>query len=229
MDNDLLPLLQLCDSNFPSGAFSHSFGLETYIQEQVIVDKESFKTAIFAFVDKQLVFSDGLACRLSYEILESSRGMNELLEIDRLLFVSSLAKETREGNRRIGERMAKMCMELYSSTTLGEYLHFIKNKQGYGHSALVFAFVAHHLQIDKEKILSAYLFSSVSSLIQNAVRGVPLGQTDGQKLLVEMQVKIHEAKNRIMKLTKDDLGAVSPGLEIAQMRHERLHVRLFMS
>jgi len=229
MDNDLHPLLQLCDSNFPSGAFSHSFGLETYIQEQVIVDKESFKTAIFAFVDKQLVFSDGLACRLSYEILESSRDMNELLEIDRLLYVSSLAKETREGNRRIGERMAKMCMELYSSTTLGEYLHFIKNKQGYGHSALVFAFVAHHLQIDKEKILSAYLFSSVSSLIQNAVRGVPLGQTDGQKLLVEMQVKIHEAKNRIMKLTKDDLGAVSPGLEIAQMRHERLHVRLFMS
>jgi urease accessory protein len=229
MDNDLLPLLQLCDSNFPSGAFSHSFGLETYIQEQVIVDKESFKTAIFAFVDKQLVFSDGLACRLSYEILESSRGMNELLEIDRLLYVSSLAKETREGNRRIGERMAKMCMELYSSTTLGDYLHFIKNKQGYGHSALVFAFVAHHLQIDKEKILSAYLFSSVSSLIQNAVRGVPLGQTDGQKLLVEMQVKIREAKNRIMKLTKDDLGAVSPGLEIAQMRHERLHVRLFMS
>jgi urease accessory protein len=32
-----------------------------------------------------------------------------------------------------------------------------------------------------------------------------------------------------MKLTKNDLGAVSPGLEIAQMRHERLHVRLFMS
>lgn len=229
MDNDLMPLLQLCDSNFPSGAFSHSFGLETYIQEQVIVDKESFKTAISTFVDKQLVFSDGLACRLSYEILESSRDMNELLEIDRLLFVSSLAKETREGNRRIGERMAKLCMDLYSSTTLGEYFHSIKNKQGYGHSALVFAFVAHHLQIDKEKILSAYLFASVSSLIQNAVRGVPLGQTDGQKLLVEMQVKIHEAKNRIMTLTKDDLGAVSPGLEIAQMRHERLPVRLFMS
>jgi urease accessory protein len=229
MDNDLIPLLQLCDSNFPSGAFSHSFGLETYIQEQVIVDKESFKTAISAFVDKQLVFSDGLACRLSYEILESSRGMNELLEIDRLLYVSSLAKETREGNRRIGERMAKLCMELYSSTTLEEYLHFIKNKQVYGHSALVFAFVAHHLQIGKEKILSAYLFACVSSLIQNGVRGVPLGQTDGQKLLVEMQVKIHEAENRIMKLTKDDLGAVSPGLEIAQMRHERLPVRLFMS
>ncbi|SHS26485.1 urease accessory protein UreF [Mycobacteroides abscessus subsp. abscessus] len=229
MDNDLMPLLQLCDSNFPSGAFSHSFGLETYIQEQVIVDKESFKTAISTFVDKQLVFSDGLACRLSYEILESSRDMNEILEIDRLLFVSSLAKETREGNRRIGERMAKLCMELYSSTTLGQYLHSIKNKQGYGHSALVFAFVAHHLQIDKEKILSAYLFATVSSLIQNAVRGVPLGQTDGQKLLVEMQVKIHEAKSKIMTLTKDDLGAVSPGLEIAQMRHERLPVRLFMS
>ncbi|MFC4321406.1 urease accessory protein UreF [Litchfieldia salsa] len=229
MDNDLFPLLQLCDSNFPSGAFSHSFGLETYIQEQIIVDKESFKTALSVFVDKQLVFSDGLACRLSYEVLESGRGMDELLEIDRLLFVSTLAKETREGNRRIEERMAKLCMDLYAIPALGEYLYFIKNKQGFGHSALVFAFVAHHLQIDKEKILSAYLFASVSSLTQNAVRGVPLGQTDGQRLLVEIQVKINEAKNTIMKLTKDDLGAVSPGLEIAQMRHERLPVRLFMS
>jgi urease accessory protein len=34
---------------------------------------------------------------------------------------------------------------------------------------------------------------------------------------------------KIWQLTPEDLGAVVPGLEIAQMRHERLHVRLFMS
>ncbi len=229
MVNDLLPLLQLCDSNFPSGAFSHSFGIETYIQDQIIVDKESFKNAISVFIGKQLVYSDGLACRLAFETLEGKRNFQELLEVDHLLFVSSLAKETREGNRRIGERMARLCIELYSSIILDEYLAIIKKKQAYGHSALVFALVTHHLRIEKEKAISAYLYATVSSIIQNAVRGIPLGQTDGQKLLVELQLNIKEATRKIMKLTKDDLGAVSPGLEIAQMRHERLPVRLFMS
>jgi urease accessory protein len=30
-------------------------------------------------------------------------------------------------------------------------------------------------------------------------------------------------------MDQDDFGAVAPGIEIAQMRHEQLHVRLFMS
>lgn len=42
MDNQLLALLQIGDSNFPSGAFSHSFGLETYIQEETVYSKETF-------------------------------------------------------------------------------------------------------------------------------------------------------------------------------------------
>jgi urease accessory protein len=229
MVNDLFPLLQLCDSNFPSGAFSHSFGIETYIQDQKIVDKETFKMAISVFIDKQLVYSDGLACRLVYEMLVGKKSVQEILEIDHLLYVSSLAKETREGNRRIGERMGKLCNELYSSDSLGEYLSYVKKKQAYGHSAVVFAMVAHHLRIDKEKAISSYLYATVSSLTQNAVRGIPLGQTDGQRLLVELRVNLEEATRKIMKLTKADLAAVSPGLEIAQMRHERLTVRLFMS
>lgn len=228
MTSQLYPLLQLCDSNFPSGAFSHSFGIETYIQEQVITDQESFAKALASYVRNQLVFTDGLACCLVYEALEQNE-LTNLKEIDHLLFASSLAQETRIGNRRIGERMAKLCVELYPSSILLDYVKWIKEKQVYGHSALVFAMVAHHLKIEKKTAIGTYLFAAVSSLIQNAVRGIPLGQTEGQKLLVNMQVLIESAVSSILKLSKEDLGAVSPGLEIAQMRHERLHVRLFMS
>jgi urease accessory protein len=228
MNNELFPLLQLCDSNFPSGAFSHSFGLETYIQEQVITDLKSFTEAITVYIKKQLVFVEGLACRLAFEAAQQNR-MADLFELDQLLFAASLAEETRIGNRRIGERMAKLCADLYPSPVLALYLEKIKGKQAYGHAALVFSIAACHLQVKKETIIGAYLYSAASSLIQNAVRGIPLGQTDGQKLLVKIQPLLKEAIGKIMQLTKEDLGAVSPGLEIAQMRHERLHVRLFMS
>ena len=42
MDNYMLALLQICDSSLPTGSFSHSFGLETYIQEEIVHNKESF-------------------------------------------------------------------------------------------------------------------------------------------------------------------------------------------
>ncbi|WP_227939597.1 urease accessory protein UreF [Alkalihalobacillus deserti] len=228
MINNLLPLLQLSDSNFPSGAFSHSFGLETYIQEQVITDKKSFAEAIAVYIRKQLAFVDGLACRLAYEALEQN-DFTKFLELDHLLYASSLAQETRLGNQRIGERMAKLCNEIYPSFTLKQYLHHIKEKQAHGHSALVFAAVAYNLKVVEEAAVQTYLFASISSLVQNAVRGIPLGQTDGQKLLVEIQPELVEIVALIFELSKEDLGAISPGLEIAQMRHERLHVRLFMS
>ena len=36
-------LLQVNDSLFPIGAYSHSYGLETYIQKEIIHDVESSK------------------------------------------------------------------------------------------------------------------------------------------------------------------------------------------
>ncbi|WP_025026903.1 urease accessory protein UreF [Caldalkalibacillus mannanilyticus] len=224
----LLSLLQLSDSNFPSGAFSHSFGLETYIQEQVISDKKSFSKALFVYIRKQLTFVDGLACRFAFEALEQQE-FDHFFKLDQLVYASSLAEETRLGNQRIGEQMAKLCYELYPSSTLQKYLQQIKEKKAYGHSAFVFAAVAHHLQVTKETAVQTYMYTAVSSLVQNAVRGIPLGQTDGQKILVEIQPLIVKAGLRIFTLVEEDLGAISPGLEIAQMRHERLPVRLFMS
>lgn len=57
-----LKLFQFCDSQFPTGAFSHSFGLETYIQrgdvhdgaslERMAEDTEKFrKNRPFAFTN----------------------------------------------------------------------------------------------------------------------------------------------------------------------------------
>ncbi len=50
MLDKLLPLLQLCDSNFPSGAFSHSFGFETYIyNEKSTTRKRSVRRFVLIF------------------------------------------------------------------------------------------------------------------------------------------------------------------------------------
>ncbi|WP_226659956.1 urease accessory protein UreF [Pseudalkalibacillus hwajinpoensis] len=221
-------MLQMSDSQFPSGAFSHSFGIETYISNGTVHDSSSFQNVLELFLMNQLVYTDGLACRFAYEWLESGK-LDQLWELDQSLYALQMARETREGNRRIGDRLVKVVSTLYPSPVFEKYLDELKKKNVYGHGALVFAIVSHHLGIDVETAVSCYGFATTSSLVQNAVRGVPLGQTDGQRILVEIQPLLTRSVERIMSLDESDFGIGSPGLEIAQMQHETINVRLFMS
>lgn len=220
--------MQICDSNLPTGAFSHSFGLETYIQEGKLVDKDTFEYALKQYIKSQFVYTDGLACRLSYEAIKSGND-KRLWEIDQELFALASSRETREGNQRIGRQFIKVMNELYPNKRLKEYESKIKAKELFGHSSLLFAIVLEAFKMGLPMILSCYLFSSISTLIQNGVRAIPLGQTDGQKILRELQQFIQEQVSKTLNVPEDDFGGCVPGLEIAQMRHEQLSVRLFSS
>lgn len=228
MDNIIFKIMQICDSNFPTGSFSHSFGLETYIQEGKIRNKQSFKYALQQYMASQFIYTDGLACRLSYEAIKSGNEQR-LWEIDQALFALCGSRETREGNQRIGRQFIKVMKELYPNDLLRIYEEKIKAKELSGHSSLVFAIGMEPLGIDVDTILSCYLYSTVSTLIQNGVRGIPLGQTDGQRILCELQSFIVRVVENTLSASEADFGGCVPGLEIAQMRHEQLSVRLFSS
>lgn len=228
MTDKTLALFQLCDSNFPTGAFSHSYGLESYIQEDLVHNQATFAEWLHVYLNEQLVYSDGLASRLVYEALENEI-MEKVWKIDRMLMVQNLPRETREGTRRMGERMLNLVESLYKVPVLSQYRERINKKQSFGHPALVFTMVGHHLGIPQETTTLYYLYSTISSLVQNAVRAIPLGQTAGQKTIQEFQDVLARAMEKMQDLDEEDFGIVSPGLELAQMRHERVNIRIFMS
>lgn len=228
IDSYVLNLLQLCDSTFPTGAFSHSFGLETYIQDGIIHNKETFSRWNEAYIKEQLVYSDGLACRLAFEALDN-KNIESVWKLDKMLRAQILARESREGSRRIGERLLALGNQLYSSFPLTSYINQINTGVCFGHPSIAFALIAHSLNIPKTTAVMSHLFSSDANLIQNAVRGIPLGQTEGQQLIKEAQYLITKAWKVIKNLTEEDFGIAASGIEISQMRHEELHIRIFMS
>lgn len=228
MTNHTLSLFQLCDSNFPTGAFSHSYGLETYIQADKVHDQESFLQWLHVYVNEQLLYSDGLASRLAYEALEQ-KDFKKVWKLDRMLMVQNIPRETREGTQRVGERMLKLVESLYEIPVLTEYGQRIKEKQSFGHPSIVFTIVGHHLGVPMSTTILYYLYSAVSSLVQNAVRAIPLGQTAGQKIIQQFQDVLAEATAKVEVMDEEDFGIVSPGLELSQMQHERVNIRIFMS
>ena len=228
MDKSILSLFQLCDSNFPTGAFSHSYGLETYIQEGHVHDQVTFSEWLHVYLNEQLIYSDGLASRLVYEALEENN-LEKVWKIDRMLTVQNLPRETREGTQRMGERMLHLIESLYEMFTLTQYRKRINQKRSFGHPAIVFTIIGHHLAVSKSTTTLFYLYSTISSLVQNAVRAIPLGQTAGQKMIQEFQGALIQATEKIQNLDEEDFGRISPGLELAQMKHERVNIRIFMS
>jgi urease accessory protein len=94
---------------------------------------------------------------------------------------------------------------------------------------VTFGCVTATLGLAAELGVMAFLWTSLSSLTAVATRLVPLGPTEGQKLLRGMHSEIAEATRRAAALTADELTSSVPAIDIAGMRHERLYSRLYMS
>ena len=217
-----LALQQLCDSALPTGAFAHSLGFESYIDRGGVHNEESFGVWLSAFVGQQLSYSDALAIRFLYE-------GDPLPELDALLTAQLLPRQLREASIKMGARLLEIGAEIFPSAELAEYRELVGSGRAAGHQPLAFAVVARSLEIPLPEALAAYLFAAVTSLTQNAVRAIPLGQNAGQRLLRKAADDVAAAIRLAGGLDRSDFGAVSPGLEISQMRHERQRARMFMS
>lgn len=228
MDDNLLSLLQLCDSNFPSGGFSHSFGLETYIQAGKVRNPEAFSQWLNIFLKEQLITADGLAVKMAYEALQAENE-DEIWRIDRLLTIQNMPREAREGTQQMGRALVKTADAIYDVPIISLYKNRIQQKSSFGHSAIVFAMAGHHLNISKQKAILYYLYTVIINLVQNAVRAIPLGQTAGQKIIHTFLPRLQMAVEEIEGLDEFDFGTIAPGVEWSQMQHERINVRIFMS
>ncbi|MDO4536514.1 MAG: urease accessory protein UreF [Clostridium perfringens] len=229
---EVLRIIQLCDSNFPVGSFNHSYGMETYLRKDEIENTKTFRNWLKIYLNKQFIYSDGLCIRMLYEELEGLETLEiteKIIELDRMITVQSIAKESRDGSKLIAGRMIKMFVDLYDFEVLKSYEEKIKAKEAFGHPAIVFGLALYSLGLSMRETVSYHIYSTISTLIQNAVRTIPLGQKDGQLLLKEF---CEETEGLVLKVENADLdyfGLNVPGIELSQINHETLTFRLFMS
>jgi urease accessory protein len=77
--------------------------------------------------------------------------------------------------------------------------------------------------------LPAFLQSCIANLVIAGVRLIPLGQTDGQLALAELEQAVLAASVEAENATIDDLGSAAFMVDLASMAHETQYTRLFRS
>jgi urease accessory protein len=92
-----------------------------------------------------------------------------------------------------------------------------------------FACAATQWRILPELALVAYLWAWLENQVMAAVKAVPLGQTDGQRMLLALGERLGAIAERAAMLADDELGSFAPGMALLSSHHETQYSRLFRS
>ena len=226
-------LLQVNDALFPIGGYSHSQGLETYIQRGIVHDADTAREYITHKIKWNLAYTELLAARLAYEAAEK-KDLQELLYLEELLEASRIPMEQREAARKMGSRFAKTIEKLHAETMpmknreiFEAYLDARKGK-AVSHCIVYGVFCA-ALGIEEEETLYHYLYAQTSAMVTNCVKTISLSQSAGQQLLSGCYPEFAEILEEIRTYSEDDLCLSAPGFDIRGIQHEKLYSRLYMS
>ncbi|AFZ43700.1 Urease accessory protein UreF [Halothece sp. PCC 7418] len=221
----ILKLLQLSSSALPLGAYSYSEGLETAIETQMIQGEEGFKQWL------QDELSHG-AIRLETALMLRGYRCWQKKDLEGLQYWNqwgSAVKETaelREQSWQMGNTLTRLLLALDSNPKLKESLTAVGKPCN---SAIAFGIGAANWEIDEYSTVLGYLHSWATNLINAGVKLIPLGQTTGQQLLLQLHANIETTATTVLNLADDELYTCSWGLGLASMQHETQYSRLFRS
>lgn len=224
----LIEILHITDPTLPIGGFSHSNGLETYVQQNLVKNASSTQDFVESMLQNNYKFNDGLAVKLAYQFT-SEENFDEILKLDNECHALKAPREVREGSQKLGTRLIKIYASLLNEPFLNEINDCIVNKKMQGHYSIIFGIITSLLKIETEKAVCAFLYNASVAMVTNAVKLVPLGQTDGQQIIYNVQGFIEAISIEIMELDSEMLGVCNTALDIRCMQHEHLYSRLYMS
>ncbi|MBP3888908.1 MAG: urease accessory protein UreF [Cellulosilyticum sp.] len=222
-------LLQINDALFPIGGYSHSYGLETYIQKGLIQNTQDAVLYLHNKLQYSILYSDLLGARLAYEYAKKE-DLDALIHLNQLTHALKTPAEIRDASIKLGSRFLKTIHSLiisYESEIFNQFTS-ASQKTPIHHCCLYGIFCA-ALGMDESEILRHYLYAQTSAIVTNCVKSIPLSQTDGQKILSSSFPVLLELLERVMTLTEDWYGCASPGFDIRCMQHEGLYSRIYMS
>jgi urease accessory protein len=224
----LLPLLQFADGLFPAGGFAHSFGLEAYVQAGLVRDQGDVEAFLASLLEGAAGPCDAVALCAAARAAVAGDG-SECERLDELLDAFKTPSEFRNGGRQMGRQTLRVASAVTGDALLARLTAAVDSGRSPGQHAVAFGCVAGRCGVPLEPAAQAFLYSTAALVVGAALRLLPLGQLDGQRLLWGVRSLIPGLARRAARSGPDDMWSFTPGIEIQGMLHATLPQRLFRS
>ncbi|WP_201747927.1 urease accessory protein UreF [Chitinophaga vietnamensis] len=226
--NYLGSLLHLSDPTLPIGAYTHSNGLETYVQQGIVHDAATAADYVRQMLSANLHYNDAAFVCLAYKAA-AAQDLPALLLLDEEVSALKLPLEIRQASQKLGQRLIKIFRRQQPFALAQSFEAAVQARKAAGHYCIAYGVYACLLDIPLEEALYAFYYNAAAGMVTNAVKLVPLGQLDGQDILFHMQAVIKALIAPTIALDRDLAGVCNIGFDIRCMQHERLYSRLYMS
>lgn len=222
-------LLQVNDALFPIGGYSHSYGLETYIQKGIVKDEASAGDFIQKRLRCSFYYNELFTVRLAWEYARDGK-LEAIMELETVMEAGKIPRETREASRKLGARFVKTLSGLSVPFKSDIFLQYVKTRRGKStHHAVSYGVFCEAAGISQQECLEHFLYAQTSAMVTNCVKTIPLSQTAGQKLLAETYRILEKMAVEVTGLSREWLGLSGPGFDLRCMQHEGLYSRIYMS
>lgn len=206
----LITLAQWLSPSFPVGAFSYSHGLEMAVHDGTIHDAASLQAWLGDIIAHGAGRTDAILLNAGFQ----GEGLADVDALARALAPSSerLSETTQQG---------------------AAFVRVVNDVWGHGLPDLTLpvafgaACAAQGLPV--KDAAQMFLHAFVSALVSAAIRAVPLGQTDGQRVITALAPLCRQTVDTALTQTTDDIGSACFLADIASMRHETLYSRMFQT
>jgi urease accessory protein len=226
-----LPLLRLqswLSPAFPTGSYSYSHGIEWAVEAGHIHDRTSLVDWLEADLrygsgrNEAIFFVEAWRCAMNdhcerliaiAELAAAFRGTSEFALETSQQAVACLSTLRRVWPDALVESLSALLSELKIAPVL----------------SVVLGVRAARETIPAILALPAFLQSYVSNLVSAGIRLVPLGQTDGQLGIAELEPAVLAVAEKSQAATIHDLGSAAFMVDLASASHEIQYTRLFRS
>jgi urease accessory protein len=209
---------------YPVGAFSYSGGIEWAVEAGDITDAATLKRWLAVMLAQGGALCDAVFFVHAHRAAETSD--EALREVAELAAAFAPSRERHLETTAQGRAFIEATRAAWPCAALDRLAAAWNGPVAYPVAVAVAA--AGH-GIAAPPALNAYLHAVTANLISAGMRLIPLGQTDGQRLLATLEPVVAATAARALETRLDDVGGAAFRADIAGMRHETQYTRLFRS
>ena len=226
----LVRLLTWASPAFPTGAFAYSHGLEWAVEAGDVTTEAAALDWISTVLTDGTGRTDAILLRAAYgdcpkPTSPRGRGTGEGGTTCTIAVQDSpadLARALAPSSERQAETLQQGAAFALAAAVWSGPAEPAPYPVAFGH-------LARDQAVSEGDAVRAMLHALASSLVSAAVRLVPLGQTAGLRILHALEPKIEAVAADTQDADLNDIGSACFRSDIASMRHETQHTRLFRS